>query len=91
MQFIEIHTKGKLLSRVPLGDVDLAGIKSDSWMGDALLRASLTDMLVDGFFKNSLIQKAEFKDPQFFLVFESKMNVKRSDPYKKLVDEINNQ
>lgn len=91
MQYIEIHTKGKLLSRVPLGDVDLSEIKSDSWMGDALLRASLTDMLVDGFFKNPLVARAQFEKPQFFLVFESKMNRKDGEPYKKLVDEINNE
>ncbi len=74
MQYIEIHIKGKEVARLPLGGYDLMMINSGNRGQDALERSRLIEMLLSHFWKEPLISKSEFKQPVYYLVFESRMN-----------------
>ena len=74
MQYIDIHIKGQFLARVPLGSFDLMTIQSGNWQEDALERARLVEMMLNQFSQEPLLKKADLKNPEFYLVFESRMN-----------------
>ncbi len=74
MQFIDIYSNHQFMIRLPLGLHDLMGIDSGNWEEDYMERARLLEMNMHHFFNEPAVLDMKFKNTEFFLVVESRMN-----------------
>ena len=75
MQFLEIYNNDNFYLRIPIGEIDLMEIRGDFWVPDVVTREKLIRLWLEEFFK----KKQCLKRAEYYLVFESKMNLLASD------------
>ena len=77
MQFLDIYQQDDFLVRIPLGEEDLMSLQSRNWDDDVVKRERIVRFMLRQLFKNKHMMA--LKRPEYYLVFESKMNLLVSD------------
>jgi len=77
MQFLDIYQQDELFLRIPLGETDLMEIVTRNWDDDVVKRERIVRFMLRQLFKNKHMMA--LKRPEYYLVFESKMNLLVSD------------
>jgi len=75
MQFLDIYTNDELYLRIPLGETDLMEMVTRNWDDDVVKRERIVRFML-----RQLMNKIPFiKRAEYYLVFESKMNLLASE------------
>ena len=77
MQFLDIYQQDDFLVRIPLGEDDLMSLQSRNWDDDVVKRERIVRFMLRQLFKNKHMMA--LKRPEYYLVFESKMNLLASE------------
>ena len=77
MQFLDIYQEDELFLRIPLGETDLMEIETRDWDEDVVKRERIVRFMLRQLMNNRLVTC--IKRPEYYLVFESKMNLLASD------------
>ena len=76
MQFLDIYTNDELYLRIPLGETDLMSSSGD-WDYDVVKRERIVRFMLRQLMNNRLVTC--IKRAEYYLVFESKMNLLASE------------
>ena len=77
MQFLDIYQEEELFLRIPLGETDLMEMVTRNWDDDVVKRERVVRYMIRQLMNNRLVTC--IKRAEYYLVFESKMNLLASE------------
>jgi hypothetical protein len=77
MQFLDIYQEDELFLRIPLGETDLMEMVTRNWDEDVVKRERIVRFMIRQLMNNRLVTC--IKRAEYYLVFESKMNLLASE------------